>query len=107
VLRASIGTSSEAEFRSKAGIGSNAGAGSDIGIFWEAGIGSKAGTGYMLEFGGIILRENPQKLCILWWWIILPLLLSPFFAYFSSLVVKEISSVLLPHKVFSVCYSLH
>jgi hypothetical protein len=106
VSKASIGTSLGDGIGSDAGTGSDTGISSEAGTLVKAGIGSDAGTGSDSGIrGNNSLGNSTETMSPVM--IVLPLLLSPFFAYYFSLVVKEISCLLLPHKVFSARYSLH
>jgi hypothetical protein len=86
----------------KAEIGSDSGTGLDAGIGLKAGIGSDARTGLGAGIWGSNSLENLTKTMhpVMMNNITIPLI--TIFAHFSGLVVKEISSLLLPHEVFSV-----
>lgn len=73
----------------EAGIGSNAGIDLDAVINSDTGIGSNAGRDLDAGIGGISLHCGfPPKLYILWSWLLLPILLSSFFAYSSYFEIK-------------------
>jgi hypothetical protein len=55
----------------------------------DTGIGSNAGRDLDAGIGGISLHCGfPPKLYILWSWLLLPILLSSFFAYSSYFEIK-------------------